>query len=122
MRGDLRGARREAALGGLAHLWEGYLRHGRRQLASPGQRVVLAPRLAAAFGVADLVAGWALGLVFARRVSAVFRETHEVGGQRQVGRRTPRWASQRHRPERIGYDPWSPCLLALAAVLCHDPE
>lgn len=80
MRGDLRGARREAALGGLAHLWEGYLRHGRRQLASPGQRVVLAPRLAAAFGIADLVAGWALGLVFARRVSDVFRETPEVGG------------------------------------------
>jgi hypothetical protein len=48
---------RESALGGLSHLWDGYLRHGRKQLIGLGERILLAPQLAAGFGIADLVAG-----------------------------------------------------------------
>lgn len=48
---------RESALGGLSHLWAGYLRHGRKQLTGLGERVLLAPQLAGGFGIADLVAG-----------------------------------------------------------------
>ncbi|MEP7022593.1 MAG: hypothetical protein ABJB47_02020 [Actinomycetota bacterium] len=40
-----------------AHLWQGYLLHGRRQLASLGERVVVSPPMAGGFGVADLVVG-----------------------------------------------------------------
>jgi hypothetical protein len=47
-----------ADLDGFAHLWEGYLAHGRRQLAAAGSgRVILAPELGGGYGVADLVVG-----------------------------------------------------------------
>jgi hypothetical protein len=49
-----------AAVRALTHLWQGYLIHGRRQLASLGERVVLAPPLAAGYGVADLIVGRSL--------------------------------------------------------------
>lgn len=53
---DLSGHRTAAA--GLAHLWEGYLAHGRRQLAGLDTgRVILAPELGGGDGVADLVIG-----------------------------------------------------------------
>ena len=45
------------AIDGLAHLWQGYLTHGRRQLAALGDRVLLEPEIASGFGRADLVAG-----------------------------------------------------------------
>jgi hypothetical protein len=54
---DRAAAARESALSGLSHLWDGYLQHGRRQLNSLGDRVLLAPQLAAGFGIADLVVG-----------------------------------------------------------------
>jgi hypothetical protein len=44
----------------LSHLWQGYVLHGRRQITRLGDRVVLSPRLAAGFGVADLVVGRSL--------------------------------------------------------------
>jgi hypothetical protein len=44
----------------LAHLWEGYLRHGRVQFGGLGERVILAPDLAGGFGIADLVVGRSL--------------------------------------------------------------
>jgi hypothetical protein len=47
----------ESAVDGLAHLWQGYLTHGRRQLAVLGSRVLLEPEIAFGFGRADLVAG-----------------------------------------------------------------
>jgi hypothetical protein len=50
----------DATVRALGHLWEGYLRHGRRQLAGLGQRVVLALKLAGGFGIADLIAGRSL--------------------------------------------------------------
>jgi len=50
----------DATVRALGHLWEGYLRHGRRQLAGLGERVVLAPQLAGGFGIADLIAGRSL--------------------------------------------------------------
>jgi hypothetical protein len=50
----------DPAIGGLDHLWHGYLRHGRRQLAALGDHVVLAPELASGYGIADLVAGHCL--------------------------------------------------------------
>ena len=47
---------RDADLDGFVHLWEGYLAHGRRQLASAGSgRVILALELGGGYGVADLV-------------------------------------------------------------------
>jgi hypothetical protein len=55
--GDKAAIARESALGGLSHLWDGYLRHGRQQLTGLGERILLAPQLAAGFGIADLVAG-----------------------------------------------------------------
>jgi len=48
---------REGDLDALAHLWEGYLAHGRRQLASVGERVILEPELGGGYGIADLVIG-----------------------------------------------------------------
>jgi hypothetical protein len=52
------GSGRDRDLDGLAHLWEGYLAHGRRQLAGVDSgRVVLAPELGGGYGVADLVVG-----------------------------------------------------------------
>jgi hypothetical protein len=52
------GSERDADLDGFAHLWRGYLAHGRRQLAGPGSgRVIIAPELGGGFGVADLVVG-----------------------------------------------------------------
>jgi len=50
----------DATVRALGHLWEGYLRHGRRQLAGLGERVVLAPKPAGGFGIADLIAGRSL--------------------------------------------------------------
>jgi hypothetical protein len=47
----------DATVRALAHLWKGYLRHGRLQFGSLGERVILAPELAAGFGIADLVVG-----------------------------------------------------------------
>ena len=41
----------------LAHLWDGYLRHGRRRMPALGDRVVIEPELACGFGKADLVMG-----------------------------------------------------------------
>ena len=40
--------------------WDGYLRHGRRQLTGLGDRVLLAPELAGGFGIAHLIAGRSL--------------------------------------------------------------
>lgn len=52
------GSERDAALDGFVHLWEGYLAHGRRQLAGAGSgRAIVAPELGGGFGVADLVVG-----------------------------------------------------------------
>jgi hypothetical protein len=52
------GSGRDRDLAGLAHLWEGYLAHGRRQLAGVDSgRVILAPELGGGYGVADLVVG-----------------------------------------------------------------
>jgi hypothetical protein len=52
------GGERDLNLDGFAHLWEGYLAHGRRQLACAGSdRVILAPELGGGYGVADLVVG-----------------------------------------------------------------
>lgn len=52
------GSERGADLDGFAHLWEGYLAHGRRQLAGAGSgRVILASELGGGYGVADLVVG-----------------------------------------------------------------
>ena len=52
------GSDRDADLDGFAHLWEGYLAHGRRQLAGAGNgRVIVASELGGGFGVADLVVG-----------------------------------------------------------------
>ncbi len=52
------GSEHDAALDGFVHLWQGYLAHGRRQLAGAGRgRVILAPELSGGFGVADLVVG-----------------------------------------------------------------
>jgi hypothetical protein len=49
---------RDRDLDGFAHLWEGYLAHGRRQLAGAGSgRVILAHELGGGYGVADLVVG-----------------------------------------------------------------
>ena len=49
---------RDVDLDGFAHLWEGYLAHGRRQLAAASSgRVIVAPELGGGFGVADLVVG-----------------------------------------------------------------
>jgi hypothetical protein len=56
-RGDRAGNRPDPAIEALTHLWEGYLQHGRRQLTGLGKRIVLAPELAAGFGIADLIAG-----------------------------------------------------------------
>jgi hypothetical protein len=51
-------SKRDADLDGFAHLWEGYLAHGRRQLAGAGSgRVILAPELGGGYGTADLVIG-----------------------------------------------------------------
>jgi hypothetical protein len=47
----------ETAITGLIHLWQGYLRHGRRQLLTLGNRVVLEPEFASGFGKADLIVG-----------------------------------------------------------------
>jgi hypothetical protein len=53
-----RGSARDRDLDGFAHLWEGYLTHGRRQLANAGaHRVILAPELGGGYGTADLVVG-----------------------------------------------------------------
>jgi hypothetical protein len=53
-----RGSERDGDLEGFAHLWEGYLAHGRRQLAGAGSgRVILEPELGGGYGVADLVIG-----------------------------------------------------------------
>jgi len=41
----------------LAHLWDGYLHHGRRRMMKLGDRVVIEPELAYGFGKADLVIG-----------------------------------------------------------------
>jgi hypothetical protein len=41
----------------LAHLWDGYLRHGRRGMLALGDRVIIEPELASGFGKADLVIG-----------------------------------------------------------------
>jgi hypothetical protein len=52
------GSERDPNLDGFAHLWEGYLAHGRRQLAGADSgRVILAPELGGGYGVADLVVG-----------------------------------------------------------------
>jgi hypothetical protein len=52
------GGERDSNLEGFAHLWEGYLAQGRRQLACAGSgRVILAPELGGGYGVADLVVG-----------------------------------------------------------------
>lgn len=52
------GSERDRDLDGFAHLWEGYLAHGRRRLAGAGSgRVILAPELGGGYGVADLVVG-----------------------------------------------------------------
>jgi hypothetical protein len=52
------GGWRDRDLDELAHLWEGYLAHGRRQLAGvESGRVILAPGLGGGYGVADLVVG-----------------------------------------------------------------
>jgi len=52
------GSEHHTALDGLAHLWAGYLAHGRRQLAGfDSGRVILAPELGCGYGVADLVVG-----------------------------------------------------------------
>lgn len=52
------GSARDRDLDGFAHLWEGYLAHGRRQLAGVDcGRVILAPELGGGYGVADLVVG-----------------------------------------------------------------
>jgi hypothetical protein len=53
-----RGSGRDADFDGFAHLWEGYLAHGRRQLARAGTgRVILAPELGGGHAVADLGIG-----------------------------------------------------------------
>jgi hypothetical protein len=53
-----RGSRRGGDLNAFAHLWEGYLAHGRRQLADAGSgRVILEPELGGGYAVADLVVG-----------------------------------------------------------------
>lgn len=47
-----RGSERDADLDGFIHLWEGYLAHGRRQLAGVDSgRVILAPELGGGYGV-----------------------------------------------------------------------
>ena len=51
---------RDGDLDALAHLWEGYLAHGRRQLAGVGGRVILEPGLGGGYGIADLVIGQCL--------------------------------------------------------------
>jgi hypothetical protein len=50
----------DTAITGLAHLWQGYLRHGRRQLLALGDRVILEPELASGFGKGDLIVGQCL--------------------------------------------------------------
>lgn len=47
----------EMAVQNLAHLWQGYLEHGRSQLMALGDRVILEPELGFGFGKADLVVG-----------------------------------------------------------------
>ena len=45
-------------LDAIAHLWEGHLAHGRRQLGDAGNGgVILAPERGGGYGVADLVVG-----------------------------------------------------------------
>jgi hypothetical protein len=49
---------RDPAIDGLAHLWKGYLAHGRRALAGlDSRRVILAPELGGGYGIADFVVG-----------------------------------------------------------------
>jgi hypothetical protein len=53
-----RGNKRDGDLEAFANLWEGYLAHGRRQLADVDcGRVILEPELGGGYGVADLVVG-----------------------------------------------------------------
>lgn len=69
------GSDRDADLDGFAHLWEGYLAHGRRQLAGAGNgRVIVASELGGGFGVADLVVGRCLV-----EVKTVFDPTVSMG-------------------------------------------
>lgn len=57
-RDDLGAVRhQETAIDCLAHLWQGYVQHGRRHLMSLGSRVILEPELGFGFGKADLVVG-----------------------------------------------------------------
>jgi hypothetical protein len=52
------GSERDGDLDGFAHLWEGYLAHGRRQRAGAGTgRVILEPDLGGGYGMADFVVG-----------------------------------------------------------------
>jgi hypothetical protein len=58
LRWDARMANRpHPVIDALSHLWQGYLRHGRRQLTGLGERVMLAPELADRFGIADIMVG-----------------------------------------------------------------
>jgi hypothetical protein len=71
-----RGSERDRDLDGLAHLWEGYLAHGRRQLADAGaRRMILAPELGGGYGTADLVVGRCLV-----EVKTVFDPAAAMGG------------------------------------------
>jgi hypothetical protein len=70
------GSGRDRDLDALAHLWEGYLAYGRRQLAGAGSgRVILAPELGGGYAVADLVVGRCL-----IEVKTAFDPAASIGG------------------------------------------